>query len=111
MLGNILAILFGFISAYAQGPTDATLQYRGMWPADPKLDGYIAVADCGRIGQYAKLGTAAGVLNVRVFDCGGDDGGHSWMIENNIVVEVDWYLWERYPEIVGGKAKLVYLED
>ncbi len=97
----------GWLSAYDKRPTDATLKYHGLNLRG--VDGAVAVADCGRIGQRATLRTVVGDLQVVVFDCGGGaDGGHAWMMRNNIVAEVDWYLWQRHPQLVGSWATLHY---
>lgn len=102
----------GYLSAYGQSPTDHTLQYRidnGQVPPDSltRYDGLVAVLDCALIGTEYILSTVSGDFSVIAFDCAGkDDGGHSWMIDNNIVAEIDWYLWQEHPEIVGQYAEL-----
>lgn len=102
----------GYLSAYGKLPTDATLQHRqelAQIPSDlSKFDTYIAVLDCTNIGATGKLHTISGRLNVLVFDCAGtEDGGADWMIENNYVAELDYYTWERYPELIGTVATLM----
>lgn len=102
----------GYLSAYAQLPTDATLEYRqelGQIPTDlSQFDAYIAVLDCTKIGDTGELHTDVGILDVLVFDCAGiEDGGASWMAENSILAEFDYYTWERHPELIGTEAILV----
>lgn len=105
------AVLDGWLSAYAQTPTDATLAIRQEWgqlPADvTAYDGYVAVLDCAMVGQDATLHTAVGSFDVLIFDCAGQaDGGYDWMVDGRFVAEIDWYLWEAYPELPGTWATL-----
>lgn len=102
----------GYLSAHAQLPTDATLEYRqelGQIPTDlSQFDVYIAVLDCTKIGDTGKLYTDVGILDVLVFDCAGiEDGGANWMVRNNYIAELDYYTWERHPELIGTEAILV----
>lgn len=102
----------GYLSAYGKEPTDATLINRQEWGQIPHdlsgFDSYIAVLDCTKIGATGKLHTNAGTLSVLVFDCAGtEDGGADWMVRNNYVAELDYYTWERYPELIGTAAILV----
>ena len=68
----------GYLSAYAELPTVATLAYRqeiGDVPYDVSgYDVFIAVADCGLIGHEGTLYTNAGALRAIVMDCAGNDG-------------------------------------
>jgi hypothetical protein len=100
----------GWLSAYNQNPTVATVKYRqgtGEIPADlSPYDGVIAVLDCGLVGEDAYLHTKGGTFYVMIFDCAGNDGGYSWMIENSVVAEVDYFMWEEHPRIVGSWAQL-----
>lgn len=102
----------GFLSAYGQLPTDATLENRQRWDQIPndlsRFDAYIAVLDCTKIGATGKLHTISGTLNIIVFDCAGiEDGGADWMVRNNYVAELDFYTWEKHPELIGTEAILV----
>lgn len=106
----------GYLSAYDKNPTVYTIQYRqevGDIPRDlSKYDGVIAVLDCGKIGQEAVLAIGEKTLSVIVFDCAGQsDGGHAWMVENNIVAEVGWGIWQAHPHIVGKRATITYGGD
>lgn len=110
----ILALILGWLSAYGQQPTDATIAYRqeiGDIPNNLSMyDGVIAVLDCGRIGEEALLRAEGVSLRVMVFDCAGDsDGGYEWMIENNIAAEVGYYLWQEHPHIVGSRGAVKFL--
>lgn len=109
--GNVASMReTGFLSAYDQAPTDATLAYRFGENVDlSAYDGFVAVRDCGRIGETAELETIAGTFDVLIFDCaGGADGGLQWMIEGGYVAEIDYYLREAYPELVGSIATIRY---
>jgi hypothetical protein len=101
--------LDGYVSAYNEQPTIHTLAYRRSVGDIPhlKVDGYVATLSCDYVGKEAILETSVGNLNVVVFDCAGADGGHSWMRDNNMVVEIDYYLWRKYPDIVGEEARLI----
>jgi len=100
----------GFISYYEKRPTDATLAYRmeiGDVPNDKKYAVYIAALSCDDIGKEATLIVAGKSHNAMIFDCAGDDGGYNWMVEQNIVAEVDWYFQKSHPSIIGTRASLV----
>lgn len=106
--------LDGYLSRYDEQPTIATLEYRksiGDVPSDKKYDGYIAVLSCDYIGLEGILSTTVGDFQVVVYDCAGNDGGHSWMKANDIVAEIDWYLYEKHSSIVGSHASLVLYEN
>ena len=114
-LQGITGVERGHLSAYDKTPTDATIAYRqelGQIPVD--LSGYdtlVAVLNCERIGQEVHVITSRGKLNGIVFDCAGqEDGGYTWMVENNIVAEVDFYTWERHPELIGREVIIYFRE-
>lgn len=106
-------LLLGYLSAYGQQPTEATLAYRQSIGDIPQnlahFDGAVSVQDCSLIGQHARLITEDLDLHVIIFDCAGDDGGLDWMLENNILAEIDYGLWRKHPEIVHRPATLVLL--
>lgn len=110
-LGQLHTAQSGYLSAYAESPTVGTVAYRqevGDIPHD--LTGYdvlIAVSDCMMVGKPGTLYTAVGPLDALVIDCAGDDGTPSWMAENNIVAEIDYWTWAAHPELVGSAAVLV----
>jgi hypothetical protein len=107
----------GWLSAYAQTPTDATIDYRisiGDVPVNvwEQYDLVIAVLDCRLIGKEIILRTEKGDFYGIVFDCAGSsDGTVSWMNEHNILAEVDWYFWQEHPELIGTKATLELIHD
>ncbi len=101
----------GYLSAYGKSPTDGTLLYRqdtGQIPYDlSPYDVFIAVLDCSDIGKNAILYAGNLELNALVFDCAGvEDGGADWMIQGNYIAEIDYYTWQKYPELVGGLAEI-----
>ncbi len=103
----------GYLSAYGQQPTDGTIAYYqelGMIPQDlSDYDGVVAVFDCWRIGDTAVLTVGDEVFNVIVFDCAGvADGGQDWMINGGYLAEIGYYMWEKYPHIVGKYATIAY---
>lgn len=88
----------GWFSQYARAPTDATIKYRqqtGSLPQDlSAYRGVIAVADCSLIGNEAWLRIAGkdDWIPVIIFDCAAADGTLAWMAENNIILELGYYL-------------------
>lgn len=103
----------GFLSAYDETPTVATIEYdqeNGFIPYDlSKYDGVVAVIDCFRVGQDAILTVGSEEFYVLVFDCAGKgDGGWNWMIRNAYLAEVGYYMRIKYPHIVGQYATIVY---
>jgi hypothetical protein len=103
----------GWLSAYGQMPTDATLEYGqtvlGLPHDISPYDGLIAVLDCGDVGKTARLKTSLGTFKMLIFDCAyphdtGPEhlaGGARWMLENQYVGEVGFYFWSQYPELIG----------
>ena len=88
----------GWLSAYAPEPTIGTLTYRlNIGDVELGHDVYLAVADCGRIGEtgHITIGDSE-ELDYQVFDCLGSDAGYDWMKAQNIVAEVDYWTWQRY---------------
>ena len=88
----------GWLSAYAPETTIGTSTYR-LDSGDVELghDVYLAVADCGRIGEtgHITIGNSE-ELDYQVFDCLGSDADYDWMKAQNIVAEVDYWTWQRY---------------
>ena len=106
----------GYLSAYGKMPTDGTIAYRqteGTIPLDiSEFDGVVAVLDCGRIGDVAMMTVGDEVFNVIVFDCAGlADGGWNWMIDGGYLAEIGYYMWEKYPHIIGKYATIAYVES
>lgn len=104
----------GYLSAYGQMPTDATLAHRietGQIAADAEYDILVAVYDCRLIGRRAELHTVIGSFDALVFDCANDaDGGQAWMKSGQYVAEIDWYAWQTWPALVGSWATLEIIE-
>jgi len=102
-------IVSGWWSQYARQPTDIMVAYHGFDWSD--VDGYIAVPDCSRVGQYAYVTVNDGPWErMQVFDCMGSDGDISWWNEHNIIGELDYYTADRYGVVGRGgvKAALVW---
>ena len=123
MLGLLLLVLCpyllldGWVSQYAQTPTDATIAYRqelNQIPDDlSEYAGVIAVEDCQHIGSDAYLYVANNWHRVMVFDCLGRDVEPNWMQENNIIVEMGYYLTQElgYTGQGGIKGRLVIITE
>ena len=120
MFQSLIAVIFlGFLSAYAERPTNATVVYRqelNQIPQDiSQYDVILAVPNCDLIGHEGTLkvepqemlwglGRVEGAeYSALVFDCAGagDDIGHNWMIDNLIAAEVDYRFWMEHPEYIG----------
>lgn len=106
----------GFLSAYDENPTVGTIAYHqnlGNIPDDlTGYDGLIVVYDCSRIGQDALLTVGDETWETLVFDCAGEaDGGQDWMTSNGYVAEIDYYMWQKYPHILGKYATVTYMGD
>lgn len=103
-LVTIVFILMGYLSGYAMRPTVGTIKIRQEWGQLPQdvsdYDVFLAVPNCDLIGHEAKLIINNDSYNGLIFDCAGKDS-HSWMIDNGIAAEVDYYFWMKYPEYVG----------
>lgn len=94
----------GWWSQYDKRPTDAVIDYRGWRNED--VDGFIAVPDCKRVGQYAHITiNDSDWERVRVFDCLGAGGDPSWWKENYIIGEIDYYLAREYDVVHKGNVK------
>lgn len=94
----------GWWSQYAENPTLSQIQYHGF--EDEQVDGFVAVLDCDRVGQYAWITiNDSPPLHVRVFDCLGTNGNLSWWRENNIIGEIDYYLAEQYDVVGQGGVR------
>lgn len=86
----------------------ANRQRWGQLPAElPAVDGYIAVADCGQIGD---------ILFVRrpgyewekfmVADCAGSPETIQWMHDHNILMEVDYQTALRWNIVGRGGVRV-----
>lgn len=108
--------LVGYISQYAERPSRATLEYRiaaGDIVAPWLYDGFVAVADCGRIGHEAWLSIEGGPwLRTAVFDCAGHAETVAWMAADHIIAEIDYSLADRLGIVgQGGIAAVLVWED
>lgn len=95
-----VAVDYGYASQYAESPTVHTLQARLDWGHLTVADvswaaAFVAVADCGRIGDRMLLGIDGAWLNAVVFDCAGHVETVRWMEDNRILVEIDYWTVDR----------------
>jgi len=107
----------GYLSAYDQRPTDATLAYRQsvgdvpLYIDDNTI--LIAVLDCRHVGENAVLWVSGTPYNALVFDCAHGDSW-DWMLGTvtgiPYVAEIDYYTRISRPEIVGTWATLEIVE-
>lgn len=105
----IVFILIGYLSGYAMWPTIRTIEIRQEWGQLPQdvsgYDVFLAVPNCDLIGHEAELIVNGDVYTGLVFDCAGEDS-HSWMIDNMIAAEVDYYFWMKHPEYIGTNTQV-----
>ena len=108
-----IACLVCTLSQYSPGTMDQVLLNRGM--SHIQADGYLAVRDCGKIGQTAWLRPVGQPHWERfvVADCSmppGTDGAYEWMTNNNIVGEIDYDTAVRWG-VVGRAARVQVLNN
>ncbi len=93
----------GYASAYAPGVMDEVIRYRldnNIWRTPPPRDWYqahgaIAAMDCSTVGQMATVIDPAGrEYRVLIADCAGDDGPPDRFKRMNVILELDWELWQ-----------------
>lgn len=108
-------VVHGYFSQYAEAPTRATIAIRQEWgqlPEDMSLYPVrLAVENCSLIGEtgWARMADQPWERAI-VFDCSGHDSTSRWMIENNIIAEVDWDTVQRWGiEGQGGIEGSVFL--
>ena len=82
----------------------------------PNVHGYVATRDCSDIGKIVYLRPAncedCGFERFLVADCAGvADGGLSWMVRNNILVEVDYETALRWNTVGRGIKVELAIED
>lgn len=107
-----IMIVSGIASQYAPGVMERVVSVRragrttATLPAGlPPVDGYVAVADCKRIGQIVWLRPEGQEHWERflVTDCANPaDGSDRWMRRNGILVEVDYQTAKRRNTIGRG---------
>lgn len=100
-MGRILATLLfvtllarGYASRYDPGVFESVVRVRqsyGSLPTPlPPHEGYIALLDCGRVGDVVTVCHGGECLELLVADCAGiADGGRDWMIQGGYAGEVD----------------------
>ena len=120
-IGLTLAIIAtGTASQYAPGVMDRVIANRqaGITAMDlplklPPVDGYIAVLNCADIGKIVLLKPTGSDKWERflITDCAGKrDGGYSWMLRSNIIVEVDYETAKRWDTVgYGIKCQMAQL--
>lgn len=101
----------GTASQYAPGRMAETIANRqaGLTeiplPAElPQVNGYIAVMDCNKIGELWLVkpeNKPVGLFLVVDCACPGD-GTIFWMLENNIIMEVDHETARKWDTVGGG---------
>lgn len=112
-----LLLIVGFASRYDDGVMRATIKARiemGQLSDHQvaQYDGYVAVEDCGQIGQplWVLINDGRHYLSgelvddgrwqkVLITDCArrdDGDGAKSWMAENGILIEMDYNLAAKY---------------
>lgn len=102
----------GYWSQFAEQPTKWQIAYHGYENED--VDGFIAVMDCDRVGQYADItiNGSSQWLRVRVFDCMGRNGDPSWWYDNNIIGEIGYPLAKQFNVVNKGgvRGELIWRE-
>jgi len=127
----ILLLVTGLTSRYSPGVMQATINARiemGQLSAHSVAahDGYVAVLDCGRIGdtlwimvndgrnwQTGELVDGGRWQRVLVTDCAARqnwDGTQEWMRANNILTELDYQTAARYGFTHLGAVPVVVSE-
>lgn len=107
----------GHMSAYDKNPTKFTLKARLDFEQLTRqqllrADVFLAVPDCNRIGDEVLVRINGGPWQRGlIFDCAvrdDSDGARSWMAENNIVAEVDWFTWQEVGGGTGHTIEVMY---
>jgi hypothetical protein len=125
---TILAILLlliggveeGHASQYNPGVMEATIEARqaGLTAYDlpqklPRVDCFVARPYRDEIGDllWARVPGETGWMLCLVTDCGGiADGGKTWMLRNNILVEFDHETVKRLDKVgVGFKVQIAHV--
>lgn len=103
--------LTGYASRYDEGVFEGVVAHRnanGWWrnPLPPDwtaVSGYAATSDCGQVGQVVLMRPvgAATWERLLVADCAGDMPTLNWLIDNNIIAELDYELFTRWASEYG----------
>ena len=102
----------GYASRYAPGVFEGVVAHRfanGWWRNTPPSDwttvaGYAATTDCNQVGKIVLMRPIGATRweRVLVADCAGNDGyTMDWMLQNNIIVELDYTLFTRWADAYG----------
>lgn len=107
-----IMIISGWASQYAPGVMERVIAVRQVpgrtahdLPIDlPQVDGYVATADCNEIGTILWLRPIGQEQweSFLVADCAGADS-YGWMVNNNILVEVDYETAVRWDTVGRGQ--------
>lgn len=108
-----MLIVSGVASQYAPGKMQSVIWVRQnrpvakkLWQELPPTDGYIAVQDCDEIGNVWWLRPKDRGWDhwesFLVVDCSGSSETTSWMIANNILVELDYQTARRWGTVGRG---------
>jgi len=118
------AATYGRASQYAEGVMDRVIENRIAWEQIPKdLDkyaGFIAVRDCSNVGEeyYLYHPALSRPVLVLATDCASKSdrqsdtdlrSGYEWMLDGNILVEMDYDLAERLGTV--GEMTWIYLRE
>jgi len=100
----------GAISAYAEAPSVATLEYNAaLLPPDlSNYFGAVAVNNCDAIGAEALLEYDGKYYLMIVADCaGGADGGAQWMNDYNVCCELFFGAAQKLPDAIGQQGRII----
>lgn len=106
-------------SRYGEGVTVATLDARidmnHLSMSDVALaDGYVAVLDCSRIGEWMVMRSNSGDWEAfLIFDCASRTDTHTQQFMEHIIAEVDYYTAERWEFkcLCGWEVEVLHLND
>lgn len=106
----------GWLSHYGEMPTEGTIAYRisvGDLPADAleAYDVFFAVTDCKKIGKEAwfKIEDSPWLRGV-CFDCAGHVETVTWMEDNSIIAEIDYWS-AKSLEFEGGVSGVIVWDN
>lgn len=101
----------GYVSRYDPGVFEAVVSHRfvnGWWRNEPPADwdtvaGYAVTTDCNQVGQVLLMRPVGATTweRVLVADCSGDLESMNWMLDNNIIAELDYGLFMRWAAEYG----------
>ena len=101
----------GYVSRSDPGVFEGVVAHRfanGWWRNTPPDDwqtvaGYAATTDCDQVGKVVLMRPVGAETWERVLvgDCVGDVQTLNWMLDNNIVAELDYELFTRWASAYG----------